>query len=67
VKILLPLGLVQQVSLQNMTGQAELTAFATVLHIEQLLNSELKDGVYFSHQIHNSLSFVEQLLTMKIN
>jgi saccharopine dehydrogenase-like NADP-dependent oxidoreductase len=35
----------QQVSLQNMTGQAELTAFATVLHIEQLLNSELKDGV----------------------
>lgn len=55
----------QKVSLQNMTGQAELTAFATVLHIEQLLNSELKDGIYFSHQIHNSTSFIEQLLTMK--
>jgi saccharopine dehydrogenase-like NADP-dependent oxidoreductase len=30
----------QKISIQNSTGQADLTAFATVLHIEQLLKNE---------------------------
>ncbi len=58
-------SLSKKISLQNMTGQAKLTAFATVLHMEQLMNFDLKDGIYFSHQIHDNKSFVEQLLTMK--
>ncbi|MFT5820398.1 MAG: saccharopine dehydrogenase-like NADP-dependent oxidoreductase [Crocinitomix sp.] len=55
----------QRISLQNTTGQAQLTAFATLLHIERMLNSNLKDGIYFSHQIHDSRTFIENLLKME--
>lgn len=53
----------QKISIKNATGQAELTAFSTILHIEKLVNCNLKDGIYFSHQIHDSNLLIEQLLT----
>jgi len=55
----------KKVSIQNLSGQANLTAFATVLHIEQLTSLELKNGIYFSHQLHDNPSFIQKLLTMK--
>jgi saccharopine dehydrogenase-like NADP-dependent oxidoreductase len=55
----------KKISIQNTTGQAELTAFSTVLHIERLINDNFKDGIYFSHQIHDNNLFIEQLLTKK--
>ncbi|MBF7093434.1 NAD-dependent epimerase/dehydratase family protein [Flavobacterium sp. ALJ2] len=51
----------KSVSLQSVKGQAELTAFSTVLHIEKVLNDALERGVYFSHQIHSSQKIYEAL------
>lgn len=48
----------KRIGFNNLTGQAELTAFATVLHIEQLLKNEQDAGIYFSHQIHKPATFV---------
>lgn len=45
---------VSKVSLQSSKGQAELTAFSTVLHIEKMLSQTLLNAVYFSHQMHSS-------------
>ncbi|MBS7231231.1 saccharopine dehydrogenase [Flavobacterium psychroterrae] len=45
---------IKKVSVQSSKGQAELTAFSTVLHIEKMLSNTLLSGVYFSHQIHSS-------------
>jgi saccharopine dehydrogenase-like NADP-dependent oxidoreductase len=55
----------KRIGFKNLTGQAELTAFATVLHIEQLLKNEQDAGIYFSHQIHEPATFVGNLLTKK--
>jgi hypothetical protein len=44
----------QQISVKDKHGQAHLTATLTVLHIEAMLNDDLNNGVYFSHQIHQS-------------
>jgi len=51
----------RRISLQSLKGQAELTAFSTVLHIEKMLDESLSGGVYFSHQIHSSQEIFEAL------
>ncbi|MFQ6603679.1 saccharopine dehydrogenase [Flavobacterium sp. C3NV] len=62
----------KRVSLQSIKGQAELTAFSTVLHVEKMLSETLSGGIYFSHQIHSSKEVYEALNTystinLKIN
>lgn len=62
----------KRVSLQSIKGQAELTAFSTVLHIEKMLNETLASGIYFSHQMHSSQDVYEALnkyssINLKIN
>lgn len=52
---------IKKVSLQSVKGQAELTAFSTVLHIEKMLNETLSGGIYFSHQIHSAQETYEAL------
>jgi saccharopine dehydrogenase-like NADP-dependent oxidoreductase len=51
----------KKISLQSVKGQAELTAFSTVLHIEKMLSNTLLNGNYFSHQIHSSQEIYEAL------
>jgi saccharopine dehydrogenase-like NADP-dependent oxidoreductase len=51
----------KRVSLQSVKGQAELTAFSTVLHIEKMLGESVSDGIYFSHQMHSSKEIYEAL------
>jgi saccharopine dehydrogenase-like NADP-dependent oxidoreductase len=51
----------KKVSLQSSKGQAELTAFSTVLHIEKMLSETLSGGIYFSHQMHSSQEVYEAL------
>jgi len=51
----------KRVSLQSIKGQAELTAFSTVLHIEKMLSETLVSGIYFSHQMHSSQEVYEAL------
>lgn len=52
----------KKISLQSIKGQAELTAFSTVLHIEKMLNdSSLVGRIYFGHQIHTSKEIFEAL------
>lgn len=50
-----------KISLQSSKGQAELTAFSTVLHIEKMLSEALSSGIYFSHQMHSSKGIYEAL------
>ncbi|MDA6071818.1 saccharopine dehydrogenase [Flavobacterium sp. AC] len=52
---------IKRVSLQSSKGQAELTAFSTVLHVEKMLSKTLSDGIYFSHQMHSSQEIYEAL------
>ncbi|WP_264524552.1 saccharopine dehydrogenase [Flavobacterium sp. N502536] len=51
----------KRVSLQSLKGQAELTAFSAVLHVEKLLSESVAEGIYFSHQIHSSSEIYEAL------
>ncbi|MCD0476616.1 saccharopine dehydrogenase [Flavobacterium sp. EDS] len=51
----------RKISLQSVKGQAELTAFSTVLHIEKMLNEDLVNGIYFSHQTHSAQEIFEVL------
>ncbi|MCC9070813.1 saccharopine dehydrogenase [Flavobacterium sp. F-65] len=51
----------KKISLQSSKGQAELTAFSTVLHIEKMLDDTLASGIYFSHQMHSSKEVYEAL------
>lgn len=52
----------KKISLQSVKGQAELTAFSTVLHIEKMLNdATLASGIYFSHQMHSPREVYEAL------
>jgi saccharopine dehydrogenase-like NADP-dependent oxidoreductase len=51
----------KKVSLQSVKGQAELTAFSTVLHVEKMLSTTLANGIYFSHQIHSPQEVYEAL------
>jgi saccharopine dehydrogenase-like NADP-dependent oxidoreductase len=52
---------IKRVSLQSVKGQAELTAFSTILHIEKMLSDTLVSGIYFSHQIHSAQEIYEAL------
>ncbi|MBB2148005.1 saccharopine dehydrogenase family protein [Pedobacter gandavensis] len=49
------------VAIQDTLGQAHLTAFSTVLHIESVLKTGQKKGVFFSHQLHQPKDFMNQL------
>ncbi|WP_316839118.1 saccharopine dehydrogenase NADP-binding domain-containing protein [Pedobacter gandavensis] len=55
---------VRKIAVQDTLGQAHLTAFSTVLHIEAMLNkdqqleTDQKKGVLFSHQLHEPLEFL---------
>lgn len=53
----------KKISLQSVKGQAELTAFSTVLHIEKMLGESLLSGIYFSHQMHSSKEIYDALHT----
>ena len=55
----------QTISLQSDKGQAELTAFATVLHLEKLLNNPFEKGIYFSHQLYGPEEFTTLLKSNK--
>ena len=46
-------------------GQSELTAFSTVLHVEKMLKNSNPNGVYFSHQLHDSKKFIDLLISNK--
>lgn len=47
-----------KISLINEKGQANLTAFSTVMHIEKLISDkELLPGVYFGHQLYSKGAF----------
>ncbi|MCX2453829.1 saccharopine dehydrogenase NADP-binding domain-containing protein [Pedobacter sp. PLR] len=48
----------RKIAVQDTLGQAHLTAFCTVLHIEAMLKTDQKDGVFFSHQLHQPLEFL---------
>ncbi|MBW3519824.1 hypothetical protein [Flavobacterium sp. NKUCC04_CG] len=51
-------GEVMKIGLINEQGQANLTAFSTVMHIEKLLSDgELLPGVYFGHQLYSKGAF----------
>ena len=52
---------IKKVSLQSIKGQAELTAFSAVLHIENMLSEKVAAGIYFSHQLHSSREVYEAL------
>ncbi len=51
--------------LQSDNGQSELTAFATVLHIEKLHTTSFSNGVYFSHQLYEPNEMIIALMTNK--
>lgn len=51
----------KKLSLQSEKGQAELTALSAVLHTEELLRNPHENKVYFSHQLHDPVSLMEQL------
>lgn len=56
--------------LQSDNGQSEVTAFATVLHIEKLWNTDYPGGIYFSHQLYQTDEMIPLLSankTIKIN
>jgi len=51
----------KQISVQDTSGQAHLTAFSTVLRIEEMMESDQNIGVYFSHQLHKSFKYFDLL------
>ncbi|MCK8143307.1 saccharopine dehydrogenase [Flavobacterium sp. I-SCBP12n] len=51
----------EKVTIKCREGQAALTAFSTVLHIEKMLKNDIKSGVYFSHQLHDPTEFISSL------
>nr|WP_315034226.1 saccharopine dehydrogenase [uncultured Chryseobacterium sp.] len=55
----------KKLSLQSTKGQAELTALSAVLHTEELLRNPHENNVYFSHQLHESLSLLTELSAYK--
>ncbi|WP_300485282.1 NAD-dependent epimerase/dehydratase family protein [Flavobacterium sp.] len=57
-------GMTKTVLLSD-NGQSELTAFATVLHIEKLGSTSFSDGIYFSHQLYKSNEMITALATNK--
>lgn len=52
---------IRKIALLDTQGQAHLTAFSTVLHLETMMKSAPKKGVFFSHQLHEPLKFLELL------
>lgn len=55
---------------QSDNGQSEITAFATVLHIEKLWNTDFSGGIYFGHQLYQTDEMIPLLAankTIKIN
>ncbi len=58
IQLKLKTGKQIKISLINEKGQANLTAFSTVMHIEKLLSDEeLLPGVYFGHQLYSEGAF----------
>lgn len=55
----LPKGNKQQVSIECIKGQAELTSYATVLNIEKLFTKE--SGIYFAHEMYENLELQKLL------
>ncbi|WP_321479326.1 hypothetical protein [uncultured Bacteroides sp.] len=53
----------QKVSLVHQDGQSELTAYSTCLNIEQLLNKQIDNGFYFSHQLYRKGEYTTKLKT----
>lgn len=49
------------ISLVHQDGQSELTAYSTCLHIEQLLNKQIDNGFYFSHQLYKKGEYINNL------
>lgn len=41
-----------KIAVKSANGQAELTAFSTVIHIEKLFQNNIENGIYFSHQLY---------------
>lgn len=52
---------IRKIALQDIQGQAHLTAFSTVLHLESMMRSTPKKGVFFSHQLHEPIRFLKLL------
>jgi len=50
-----------RIALISENGQSELTAFSTVLHIEKMLQNDNPNGIYFSHQMHDAMEFIDTL------
>lgn len=55
----------QTISVQDSLGQAHLTSTSTVLHIEKMMDSNVLEGIYFSHQLHNPNHFYSLLSSIK--
>ncbi|MDR6919476.1 MULTISPECIES: NAD-dependent epimerase/dehydratase family protein [Chryseobacterium] len=51
----------KKLSLQSLKGQAELTAFSAVLHMEELLMNTHENRIYFSHQLHQPEILLKRL------
>ena len=41
-----------KIVVKSTNGQAEITAFSTVIHIEKLFQKNIANGIYFSHQLY---------------
>ena len=50
-----------KISLIHQQGQSELTAFSTCLHIEKLLNTDIYNGLYFSHQLYEKEEYIQKI------
>ena len=55
----------RKITLKCEKGQAELTAFSTVLHVEKMLENLNPSGIYFSHQLHKPQQFIALLTSNK--
>ncbi len=55
----------KQISIQDLSGQAHLTALSTVFHIETMMHTQQKNGICLSHQLHKSSSLYDLLNSTK--
>lgn len=49
----------RKIAIQDRLGQAHLTAFCTVLHLEKMVTTNEQKGVVFSHQLHQPKEFLK--------
>ena len=52
---------IRKIAVRDTLGQAHLTAFNTVLHLEAMLKSRSQKGIFFSHQLHEPLEYLNLL------